>query len=212
MFGPSIKNIKFDTFGWEITNSTKDIFEWRSQDNTSVISINFYNQSPDLPCSLDNITELRKYFMKSINSFNGAMIHLDVINIQGYNSLDMLFKSNTNKGMIFVYSIIIPFKNFSYTIKAQSIESSPICIRDNVILDRLLSENKVIINDNNEISGWFDDDIYEIQYGNLKTNKSDNIIYDNEFPEHPLSIVRNSIKSIKDSIIINKKLEKYEKF
>jgi hypothetical protein len=208
MFGPNIKSIKFDTTNWNICNSKSDLVEWRSIDMLSVLTLNYFDKKPDLPCNINDINNLRTFFVQSVNNVKGAVLNIDVIEIENILSLYHLFKVMTQNGMLYIGTIIIPFMNFSYVIKVQSIEGSMKGIRESVIMDRLLSENIIKINDKNEIEGWFNEKIYGLSFSELKSNLSDEEKYDSEFEDHPLTLVRNTIKHVKSTMNMDKKVSK----
>ena len=107
-----------------------------------------------------------------------------------------ILKMKTDKltGFRFLGSIIICYRDFFYAINIQAEEQGITGMRESV----MMIAKKIPA----DFTGWF-----VHPYGNkfnentqVKYNLSDAVEYDEKFPKHPLTRVRNTINSIVNSI------------
>ena len=193
---PSIDSISFDTFNWQMAESNDSVKAWRNLAENAQLSLHFFNIPPDLP-SLDENT-LRAMHRKSLGS-GGALITVKVEDATRFPIVETVFKIRIGQQIHYVGSFIIPFKGFSYVIKIQAIELGATGLRDSLIADKCLRNGTIVFTDDG-MQGW-DADPYDKDYENeLLMNISDREEYDDQFPDHPLTIIRGRLRQVRRSL------------
>lgn len=207
----NIHSISIPDFGWEKGKDDKGIKQWIHPEQAIAVSINFFDAKPDIPTTKD-IHSLRAFYRNQIATHNGGLVQVDFIDLKGYKAIKTIFKiPQKPSGMVYLASFTIPFEKCSYVIKIQAPEEGMTGMRDSIIAQKLMKENKISIGDHGYV-GWFKDPYgLEINENNLM-NKSEEERYDIEFPEHPLSLARNLLQQIESEIEFESSLEKINKF
>lgn len=113
--------------------------------------------------------------------------------------------------MSYLASVTIPFENCSFVIKTQAVEVGTTGMRDNLVLNRFLQNGEVTFDDNG-LKNWFEDPYDPSFKEGALMNKSETEEYDNDFPHHPLSIVRNMIKKAIEEVILKDELKRLTAF
>lgn len=207
----NINSISFPDFGWKQEKNSKDMIQWINPEQTTALSVNFFNQQPDLP-TLKNIDALRQYYRKSILANNGGIIEIELIELQSLPVIRTIFKfPQQPKGMTYLASLTIPFGKFSYVLKIQAPEVGMTGIRDSVVLNKLMSTQEVSL-DKNGMTGWSNDPYQQDYVGGTLMNKSEDAKYDLEFPAHPLSAARLLLTEIQTALQFQDHLITAKKF
>lgn len=207
----NIDLISIPDFGWKKQKNTTNLIQWINPEQTMSLSLNYFNLEPDLP-SLKDINLVRDFYREQIVQYNGGLIQVDLLNIRDYKVIKTIFKiPQEPTGMVYLASLTIPFKNSSYVIKLQAPEVGTTGLRDSLIAGKLMQSGDIEIGENG-FENWFSDP-YNNEYskGTLM-NKSEELKYDNDFVEHPLSQARKIITEIINNIEFNNELEKLENY
>lgn len=212
MFKSKIKYISFNTFNWKKAGSNREQIDWLCRDFPAKLSINYFEMAPDIPAGLDNIVPIIDFYREMVVRYNGGLIKVETAKIDNYQYLETIIKIPTQQGLYYTGSLTFPFKNCSYVIKIQATESGMSGVRESVILDKMLSQGVVQVDEAEGVIGWGQDPyLKDFKQGNLM-NLAEKEEYDNDFPEHPLTLVRVKLREIKESLSFNKKLEALEPF
>lgn len=212
---PTINSVKFDTFGWNLAQDTKQNKVWVNETQTALVSINFFDgPSPDVPGALEEVDKIRNHHRDMIvREANGGLIKCEVISLKGYDFVEIIVKRpNKPTGMTYTGFLIMPFKNYNFMIMTQAVEAGMTGTREAVVADKWMKENGVPeIDDDGNIKGWAKDPYDEkFSKGNMM-NYAENEEFDKDFPDHPLTVVRKKMKEIKESISFDDDLSKLEK-
>lgn len=207
----TINSISIPDFGWEQGKNNKDIQQWIHPDNATVVSINFFNTKPDLP-TMKDIHSLRAFYRDQLAAHKGGLIQVEFVDLKGYKAIKTLFKiPQKPSGVAYLASFTIPFEKYSFVIKIQAPEIGVTGMRDSIIAEKLMVENKISIGDNG-YKNWFKDP-YGLEVNiNTLMNTSEEEQYDIKFPEHPLSVARSLLKQIESDIEFESALEKSNTF
>jgi len=207
----TINSISIPDFGWIQDKNEEGIKLWMNPEGTRAISINFFDLKPDLP-TIKDITFLRDFYRNQISAHNGGIVQVDFVDLKGYMAVKTIFKiPQKPSGMTYLGSLTIPFETCSYVVKIQAPEIDTTGMRDTFIVGKLMQEG-VISADDNGLKGWFSDPYDPIFTKGTLMNKSEEEIYDADFPNHPLSEARNLMKQIEAGIVFEKELEKIKRF
>lgn len=207
----NINTVEIPDFGWirEINNS--QVIEWVNPKETLFLSLHFFNIVPDLP-TIQDIDFLRNFYREMLAAPGGGIIEVELVDLQGFTAVRTIFKiPQEPTGMTYVGSLTIPFAKYSFVAKIQAPEVGVTGMRDSVILDKHIREGDVSLEDDG-IKGWFYDPYdTSIQEGVLM-NKSEQVQYDEMFPEHPLSQTRRLLAQIEHEISFGDELQDIAKF
>lgn len=113
--------------------------------------------------------------------------------------------------MAYIASLTIPFKSCSFVVKVQAIEAGITGMRDAVIADRLIAEGTISIGETGFLN-WFSDPYNDDFAGGVLMNKSEQDLYDEEFPDHPLSRARQLLEQIEQGLQWKPELESIPAF
>ena len=208
---PGITAISFPNFDWNIKKENSEIRQWMNTEQTMALSINYFDQKPDIP-SVKNIDIVRNYYREQISKVQGGLIQVDVVEIQSRKAIKTIFKMPQQPtGVVYLASLTIPFKNCSYVIKLQAPEIGFTGMRESVIQDKLMNNGQLTFGADG-FGGW----AYDPYDSNYKTgtrmNKSEESIYDPEFKSHPLSQARKLMSEIEKNTILSSELLKLRIF
>jgi hypothetical protein len=207
----SINSITIPSFGWDKEEETISKIEWINEDATISLLLNFFDIEPNIP-TITDLKKIRDFYRNSISQVNGGLIEVDVIDLKGYKAIKTIFKVKQEPtGMIYLASLTIPFEKCSYVIKIQAPEFDVTGIRDAVILEKLLTENKITFKENG-LENWFEDPYEKDFKSNCLMNKSELSIYDDMFVNHPLSQARKLIAEIEKGIEFKPEILRNKKF
>lgn len=206
----NIESIIIPDFGWVKKVNEKNFQQWLNSDQTMALSINYFDESPDLP-SID-IEVLRDFYRKQMNSISGGIVELIISKLIPYFAIKTIFKiPQEPNGMTYLASIVIPFKNCSYVIKIQAPEVGLTGMRDSTMVSKLLAQNVIQMGENG-LEGWFRDPYNPQIKDGLLMNLSEEEKYDSDFPNHPLSKTREMMKEIESKIEFKKEIAKLRRF
>ena len=103
----------------------------------------------------------------------------------------------TPTGNTYVESYTVPFRDFSYVVKIQCEERGITRVRETVLLAKGLASGELEVDDSGTtIGNWAPEDA----------------IYDDDFPDHPLSRCRRSLQMIASSISLPEEIRLLPKF
>ena len=183
---------------------------WFSETTDLRLSLHFFDKKPDLP-TLKDMDALRAMYRKMMLKPNGGLVYLDREMIGGFPAMVAILKVPRKPlGMNYMCSCIIPFENFSYVIHMFAREVGVTGMRDNVLYAKLSQQG--LVGKTDDLDDWFEDP-YDPNYkGGILMNKSEEEQYDDEFPEHPLSVIRKMLPKIKEGIKFDKAIGKHPGF
>jgi len=204
----SINSITFPNFGWKLNREEKGLRQWTNDDQSLVLSYNFFDDRPDIP-TINNLPELRDYYRTMLAEIKGGIIQVDQIDLGENQVIKTVFKiPRKSGGMVYLASLTIPFKTCSYVIKIQAIEGNTTGIRESVVAAKLLHEENLQAGDENWSSDPYEKGITE---GTLM-NRAEEVKYDSEFPVHPLSLSRKLIAEIELKLTFDTDIQKLKPF
>ena len=202
----NIHSISIPDFNWEKEKEDDAIIHWVNPGQGIALSLNYFYSKPDIP-SIKQVGLLRDYYRNQIVVHNGGLIQVDLVELKNYQAIKTIFKiPQQPKGVVYLASLTVPFRDRSYVIKLQALELGMTGVRDAVILDRYLREGNV------NVDNWSADPYNSKYTKGSRMNKSEAIKYDAEFEDHPLSQVRKYISEIERDIIFKPEMEKLTKF
>ena len=101
--------------------------------------------------------------------------------------------------MVYIGSYTIPFEKYSYVLKIQAMEAGPTGMREAMMIPELKKRFKGSIDDFMS-QEWNFDPYNEHASAAVMMNLSEKQIYDIKFPDHPLTITRNTLQQWKKEV------------
>jgi hypothetical protein len=181
----SLDSIRFDTSRYHTRSYQPNRHDWRTEDDL-VVSLYFSKKRPDLPRLPWTPQLLHDFFSAHLTMTGASLVDCDLATAANCPAVRLLIKSPRNPiGNSFLGSLTVPFRDFSYVIKVQAEEDGATGVREAVLLDEALSSGRVqMLGDKLITNGWTADDP----------------AYDPKFPRHPLTLVRQELRRIIDSL------------
>lgn len=208
-----LKGLEYKDFDWDFSQEHSNEFThvWFDKNSSAAIFFHYFGLEPDV-LTVKDVDKLRESIRESISESNGAIIKLEIGNIQNVVVVEQILKfPMEHQGMAYVGSIIIPYKNCSYVLKVQCPEVGTTGIRDSTIFSKMINEGVITLEGGIIPKGWAKDPYDETITGGVQMNLSEEEQYDKMFPEHPLSIVRNIMAQFTNLVKLDTKLERFEK-
>jgi len=194
----NVNSITVPNLGWHLADQRSSIVVYVNETESASLSVNYFAKQPDLPTAKD-IEFLKSYYRELIYPNNGGLIETHFVTLNGITAVKAIFKIKQPAGMAYVASVTIPFRDFSFVVKLQAIETGVTGIRDAVLAEKLLQRNEISIGEHGFLN-WFSDPYDKTITGGVLMNQSEQQQYDAEFPSHPLTIVREGINKIVSEI------------
>lgn len=168
---------------------------WIHPEEPVDVWVQFFGMRPDLPTRKD-LPALRAFYRQRMAANGGGIVAIEAATIASLSAVHTLFKYPQDpKGVAYVGSFIIPFRDCSYVLKVQALDRGITEAREAVVMQQLLEAEKI----DADGSGWAQDP-YEssFQEGAL-LNLAEAEAYDAQFPKHPLSLVRHHLRLLADN-------------
>jgi len=203
--------MRYEVLDWEFDDEYSDEFNhiWIDKNSPAVYSFHYFGVPPDIP-TIKNINKLREHYREFARRNNGGIIKVEIEEVQNIEVVETIFKfPMESHGVGYIGSITIPFRDCSFVIKAQCQEMGNTGFRDTVVFQKMMGDG-VIKREDGKVAGWFKDPYDEnLQEGPLM-NLSEAEEFDVDFPEHPLSIIRDGMAKVRRRITFDKKFRGFE--
>jgi len=191
--------ITFDETGFRKEGDRPDLRVWRS-DYGDGMGLYYFAIPPNIPVPLDQIDALRASIRSMLTAAGGAIIELEVVDVNGVPSIRQIIKKPQQPtGMTYVGSFTFPFRDRSLVLKIQCEERGVTGMREAVVLDQLLGNGSVTISDG-KVEGWSADPYDASIQLPLMRNLAEDSGYDAQFPDHPLSRARRAMTQLQTSL------------
>jgi hypothetical protein len=199
----SLDSISLPLERWEQIDSGDHNYRYTFKDSKDLLSIWFFEGKPDVP-SVSSKEKLLTHYRKEIKDHFGGIIEVETLSIKGIPSVKSILKfpGDSGEGPIYLGSITIPFEEFGFVIKLQSFSNEDWKLRESFVLG--LVKNDYPKEEKQEIlENWAKD-----PYGNTKVkgelhNFAERLEFDEQFPDHALSRLRNQLKWIQNNVRLN---------
>jgi hypothetical protein len=216
--------VDINSLSFDLTNCTirvEDSTErrWTHRDGVAHL-LKFAKRPPPWPFDLTDVDAAREFYGQQCASVGGAMLSLDVIKPNDIEVLSGLFKYHApiegSLAMYFVGILWIPFADCNYQLNIEALERGTTGIREAVVLDLSLDEKF----DHASLHGvtWPKAGVDFDPIGDITTGPgrekfrqtplfrlpSDDEQFDALFPEHPLSLVRERMARVTETLKIDK--------
>ncbi len=215
---PSLDSIGFDAAGLEPIGEEPSSCVWEAEGGGYVL-LHFFDAPPDIPVPLKDVVDLTDFYRRSVASEGLGLLEISVIEIEGCPAIRLIVKAvldeATTRGRAYLGSLTLPFRDFSFVLKVQFEETGITGIRESVVLDQLLRSGEVQprkgrtpgaathgVLGASDLDGWIVE-ANDLVPPDLARNVAEDVRYDLDFPDHPLSRVRRLLKQVEESISID---------
>lgn len=165
----------------------------------------FYALPPNIGADLNNLQDVRNFCRSAMTTAYSGLIEADVVMLDGCRALRSIVKQpQEGGGMIYLGSLILPFRDFSYVVKAQCAEQGVTGLREAMILDAMLGTGQIDTSrmKDGRIPGWWQDPYDPRVQSPVMRNLAEDPHYDAQFPDHPLSRARAALGQVQASLRI----------
>ena len=210
-----IDEIQFDHEGWQPVEKKEHSHVWADdvKNLSAVLSVEVFSGPPEIAISLSEVNKIRFLYRDIANQSGAGLISADVKTLDGIQSIETIFKlPQPNRGYVYVGSITVPFAEFSFVIKIQCIEKGYIGLREAVVLDKLFDEGGEVDDTTGLLKGWEKDPYEPEAVFPLMPNIAEDEKYDEDFPLHALSRVRETLRKINSSLTFSALIHNAEPF
>lgn len=209
---PSLESITFDTTGLSLQGDKNGVRVWHAASGDG-LGLYYFPLPPDISADTNSLSSVRLFYGKHVTAAGAGVISIDTSAIDECIFIKMIIKiPQQPSGVIYLGSLTLPFRDFSFVIKMQCSERGFTGFRDALIMDELLKTGEVTRDNSGKIVGWLQDPYDPTTSANCVMNKSESDKYDVRFPEHPLSILRRTLRQIEGSIRISEEVKQKPKF
>ena len=189
-------SVTFDVSRYEFQGDRDGARVWLLPEGGGV-GLYFFFRRPDLP-EAASTEELREFYTAQMGG-RLQVIECRVLPLDGVRGIWLLAKGldEQTRGAVYLGSLTIPFRDFSFVIKIQCSEQGVSGMREALLVEEALREGTGRIEDAQFIPiGWSFDDAQ----------------FDGRVPQHPLSRVRRELRSVASSVHIEPKTRDEPRF
>ena len=199
---PKVTTIEIPHVNCQLKKEDKYTKQWLSNEYPSILSVNFFDKEPDIP-SMVNLQLTRDFYRRSLALSGGGILEIELDKLKGLSCIRTIFKvPQTPKGITYIGAYTIPFKSYSYVLKIQAMEMDPTGSREAIVSHEMMKKSSLDEMTKNWSFYPYDS---KIKTGNLM-NVSEKRIHDIKFPNHPLTLVRNTLLKWKKEVNLDEKL------
>lgn len=197
---PVLDDLQFDTTGWESRpDPAENRHAWENA-RGDILTLRFNPGTPKFP-SLYRAQALRDYYNRQVVSQGGCILSLDLLHVKGVPIGKLIFKSpQSTGGWGFMGSLNLAYQDFSYSIRMQSVEIQGDEARGQYVWDWLHGSYP----EGADCTGlWFGVN-YTPESHEVLPCMADDVRWDTDFPDHPLSRLRNELARIVPTMSVNR--------
>jgi len=178
---------------------------WRTESG-DMLGLWYFPIPPDLAAPPNEIDKLRATYRRGVAAVGMAIVSVDATKVDGRAAVRTIFKGRIPEegsfGAMYVASITVPFRDFSFVLKTICEERGTTGVRDAVVADILMKQGKVGLGPSG-FTGWFADPYDPGFRAAVLRNLSDDEQYDAMFADHPLSRARRLLRTLEERIKIS---------
>ncbi len=170
------------------------------------LGVYFFDARPDIEADAGDTPALRNFYRDAVVSAGMAMLEVDAQRFAGIAAVRTVFKGRLEpRGFAFLGSYTLPFAHCSFVIKVQSLEGGVAGLRESSVM--MMQEPSLQCDEESGgIIGW-EKDAYDPSYtAAFLPNLADAAVYDEYFPDHPLSRVRGYLDEIGRELVVAERI------
>jgi hypothetical protein len=189
--------VSFDVSRYEFQGVRDRVKVWHTGAGDA-LGLYFFARQPDIPSGLASTLQLRESYASRLGD-KFRVIECRVQALDGVSAVGLIVGGLDPQtgGSVYIGSLTLPFRDFSYVIKMQTYERGDTGLRETMLIDRALGNGTGSIQDGLFVpNDWsFDDEQF-----------------DSLVPDHPLPRLRREIKSLAQSVKIAEQVKRKAAF
>src|SRR4051794_26410010 len=181
----SLDSVTFDACGYQLQGDRDGARVWFLPDGGGV-GLYFFPRQPDLPMGASSVKELRYSYTAQMGG-KLQVVECKVLPLDEVPSIWLIAKGldEQTRAAVYLGSLTIPFRDFSFVVKIQCGEQGVTGMRETLLIAEALRKGTGHVEGGRFVpDGWsFDDEQF-----------------DDKVPKHPLSRVRRELRHIASSV------------
>ena len=188
---------------WELIVHNDEMSVWQN-DVGDGLSLTLAPHPPALGAPLDDLNALRRFVRTEAAEAEAGIVEVDVIDLDTLPAVRFIVKKPQQpSGMTYEGTLLLPRRDFSFTIRVLCRETGVTGRRDAAVFLRLAAEHDV---PEDTPDGWFSDPYDPLFEGRTLRNLSDDPEWDDLFPDHPLSRCRAHLQMLEERISLKEEV------
>ena len=197
---PGIESVSLSSEGWSLQESGPYERVWVNELGDALV-IHYEEGAPDLGGAWSRLDRIRDAVRASLEEA-GALVEVEADELDSLPVLRYILKfPQEPHGMTYLGSWTIPRRDFCLRIRVICREHEPTGVRDTIVwsLSGGAGEDESSTEELDPFRGWSGDPYDPKHVAPILRNRSDDEEWDTQFPQHPLSRVRATLREIKAS-------------
>jgi hypothetical protein len=202
---PNIRSINLQSVELKECSEESDSQRVWLMPNGDIVELFLFEKPPNIKANLANKEALTDFYQQMAHSVGACIIEIGVYEVDGMSVIKLITKYRQEPNqMIYIGNYTFPFRDFSYMVKVQCPEREEITgIREAFAFSEALARGEVNISKSGEPYQWGEVQFTKNGSKELVCNPSEDELYDQVFPDHPLSRARRMLKHLEKVICIN---------
>jgi hypothetical protein len=200
---PSIDSVTFDTAGLRFTSEEEGLRVWHTEAGDG-LGLSFFARPPDIGADLGSLEALRAYYRDTAAAAGAAILEIDVVVLDGCSAVRSIVKvPQQPTGTTYVGAFTLPFRDFSFVVQVQCEERGTTGVREAVVVRQALRDGRVSFAPGATVpQGWMCEPYDPTLSDGYRRNLSEDVEYDGQFADHPLSRLRQTLSRLERSLQI----------
>jgi hypothetical protein len=207
-YTPELSHVRFHESTWELHEQAVDDRAWFTEKRDAARLRLFRHSPTNWSFDLRDADAARAFFENQANSFQGAMLELEVASIQGLEALVGVFKYRSPQaghlGKYYVGVTWLPFQHFLFQINFEALERGTTGLREATVA--AITKWEPVVEAEPEIVTSAEDLFEKLRSGTIRRLPSDDRQFDEMFPEHPLTKVRDLQQRFARNVVFHRRL------
>ena len=201
-----LERVTFDTSGWHEHERSEKWIVWGNGGDILSLAV--------VPVSRTTFKPMeREYWLDDARKMAtpGGIVSVDSCTAACHPAIQIIYKRQKGLGYRYTGILLVEFGEYLCQVTVVCDERGPTGVREAMLQPGLLDDGtikiqeypfyvKVFKRESGYLEGWFTDP-YDPKYkGKVLRSVTDNEKYDEEFPDHPLSRLRSTLKTVRESL------------
>lgn len=210
LFGPRRPTLtsltcNVQSLGWLQHDEGSHHRTWLHPSLPAQLSLHFFALPPDLPSGLAP-GRLRQHFRQVLQAQGGGLLEVTPEQLGPVPLVRTLFKfPQEPSGLSYLGALTLPFRHCSYVLKVQAYETGLTGMREAIIAEQRMQTGQLQLTDTGPI-GWFADPYDPYITTGLLMSHAELPQYDEQWPGHPLTIVRQQLQALPATLHLSPEL------
>ena len=207
-----LDSVTFDAGNLVLEGEEGNLRQWHTADG-DFITLTYYPGTPNLGGPLSEIGKVRAAYRETAVRAGGAIVEVEPRVIDGCQALRTVLKIlQQPKGVIYIGALTLPFRDFSYVVKAQCAESGTTGMRDAAVFAVMMQKGEISFDRDGTPDNWMRDPYDPTISLPFMRNPSEDHAYDADFPNHPLSRARVLLQHLERTLQVAPEVKAEAKF